>query len=1424
MKIIQLTQWSLTVLIIIGFALCDDICIVPLKNTSNIGSCLMISDFAENASSNSGPNDTVRLFLQPGIHSLNVNLSLSGIYLFSMESVNRNPQDTIIKCTDLVGLKFDSVLSMKWSGISFNNCSQNQISLTGNFRLQHSVFLADPIARELVDFQTRPSAALILYNSSVYIQNTSFAYFTGSLCGVCPTTVNRSIPVNDVAVGGAIISVYCNMTIFNSIFYSNTAQSGGAVYVELQSNITLLNSSFSHHNMACEIQKCYGGVIFSDNSNLQVTQCNFSMNTNFQTRPGWNTTRGVIASSYGNISINGSIFSENAALFAGTLYFEYCDVKIFGATFLDNRANTSAGIAYFKNCSVVFQKSNVIGNRAARNAGAIQTHNSITHIIETTFKKNSAGYLGGAIMCSNYQTSKLIVDRSVLSTSIGSAIYSKKCDVIIMNVQFTNNSADTGAAMYIIYGRVECDYNNSFIKNSGNFGIVTFLKTKGSITGHFSVRNNTGSILVIDSQLNIGVNNDATFSSHLNKPKSHVESKSHEIQEGGGMTSILSTITLYGTIVIKQNNAINGGGILAISSTILISSIEIYVSRNTVENTGGGIYLYQSKLIVEGKVTVSNNSAEDRGGGLHSISSIVTLRLVYKNKYRGKPYSYLYFINNSADKGGGACLELNSKFYITNRTKTIKFINNTADFGGAVYVNDETLQGTCSSNTQTIAAGTESECFFQSISMATDKKQLIIENDMDFRGNSATSAGSVLFGGLLDRCTVNTLSPTEGEKFTRLKYSDQANFINNILNETTSKAVRICFCHNHSIDCSYQVEPIQVMKGERFSIQAVPVDHVNHTVSANIFSYLYDKDSALGNGEQVQRANVECTNLSFRVYTRNETELLTLYADGPCGDAKLSQRQITISFLPCTCAVGFQPLEAEVTNCKCVCDSRLESFISECDPITNLLQRTDDFWITLFQENNSYSYFVYPHCPFDYCFPPSETVNISLINSDGANAQCANNRTGLLCGSCQKDLSLSLGSSKCISCPKHWIANFLGITLSACVLGAMLAFIILLLNLTVATGELNGIIFYANVLAANKDVFLPFQRPNFITVILAWLNLDIGFNICYFNGLDSYAKVWIELSFPIYIILLVAFIIYICKYSRKLSMLLSKKNPVSTLATLILLSYTKLFQSIIVALAYAVLKYPNGSSEVVWRLDATVGYIKSKHVFIFLTALIIFMFGVAYMLLLFSWQWLLRLSHLRLFKWVQNSKLIVFMDAYHAPFTPQGRYWSGLLLIARGILYILSAVNVSKEPKIDLLAVNIVVSLLFLLKYKIYKNWLVDIQETLIYVNLIMFSGAKLYLQRAKGYDALLAYLSTSVAFAILLCIIFYHVIIGCIPISVRSKMKKYVKQAIKPHFRHNTINDLAVPFLCKNSESQSSQTRKEISYSEIQLTSMEYT
>lgn len=54
----------------------------------------------------------------------------------------------------------------------------------------------------------------------------------------------------------------------------------------------------------------------------------------------------------------------------------------------------------------------------------------------------------------------------------------------------------------------------------------------------------------------------------------------------------------------------------------------------------------------------------------------------------------------------------------------------------------------------------------------------------------------------------------------------------------------------------------------------------------------------------------------------------------------------------------------------------------------------------------------------------------------------------------------------------------------------------LVLNLTVAIGTLNGIILYANIVAANNSTFLPFTSSNFITVFIAWLNLDFGIDTC----------------------------------------------------------------------------------------------------------------------------------------------------------------------------------------------------------------------------------------------------------------------------------------------------------------------------------------
>ena len=169
--------------------------------------------------------------------------------------------------------------------------------------------------------------------------------------------------------------------------------------------------------------------------------------------------------------------------------------------------------------------------------------------------------------------------------------------------------------------------------------------------------------------------------------------------------------------------------------------------------------------------------------------------------------------------------------------------------------------------------------------------------------------------------------------------------------------------------------------------------------------------------------------------------------------------------------------------------------------------------------------------------------------------QCSNNRTGKLCGACQEHLSLSLGSSRCLACPSHWPALFLTILLSAIIAGILLVTALLALNMTVTVGLINSFIFYANIVSANSAIFFPSSEPSFPTVFVAWLNLDLGIDVCFINGLDTYTKTWLQLAFPVYLITLVVLIIIVSEYSPRFATLIGRKDPVATLATLILLSY-----------------------------------------------------------------------------------------------------------------------------------------------------------------------------------------------------------------------------------------------------------------------------
>ena len=98
--------------------------------------------------------------------------------------------------------------------------------------------------------------------------------------------------------------------------------------------------------------------------------------------------------------------------------------------------------------------------------------------------------------------------------------------------------------------------------------------------------------------------------------------------------------------------------------------------------------------------------------------------------------------------------------------------------------------------------------------------------------------------------------------------------------------------------------------------------------------------------------------------------------------------------------------------------------------------------------------------------------------------------------------------------------------------------LLLFLNLTVAIGTLNGIIFYANVAYANSSTFFQFPRTNFIAIIIAWLNLEIEIDTCFYDGMDMYWKTWLQLSFSVYLLFLIVMIIVFATFLGEIAVMI----------------------------------------------------------------------------------------------------------------------------------------------------------------------------------------------------------------------------------------------------------------------------------------------
>ena len=1217
------------------------------------------------------------------------------------------------------------------------------------------------------------------------------------------TVCKGSFENNSAGNDGGVFHVYQGvLNIVKNVHKDNTASNDGGVISTFQST-TYISESFFSTNIALHD----GGAVSANQGSLSIYE-----NTNFRYNTAHNDGGVVHAYELISTTITGNNYNFSKARNRGGVWFVYHSNLTVIQSILSHNEAADGGVIYTDQGNITIDNISCVGNKADK-GGVVYTLQSNMSVNHASFGQNSAAEFGGAWFMEESQATLQDVSFLNNNATSGGAMYSCDHSVMLLNCTiFRWNSANNdGGAIHSSNSELNSFKSLLISNNRANVGVVYLLGSKALFYGQMSFSDNSGSFLVFNT---IATFMETASFVNCSEPKSN---DTTDLREGGALTVIKSSVIINGSSTLSYNCAENGGAIHVTEWSKVYVNGETTIAYNSANDTGGGVYLDLSQLHCQGNSSLKlvGNYAIKKGGGVYAISSTIDVNgnITKHNKthdeakYSG---SLLYFTANEAEKGGGLCLEINAKLNIfksmphSEPISIVNFTANKADYGGAVHVSDDSNLGMYKFKSH------YKECFFQILAIYGSRhlninQESINTQNIFFSQNYAQTSGSSLFGGLINQCKLQHSTELQNISPPNNPHPDMfvsgISYMTNISNinmlDVSSQPTQLCFCKGNLPDCNYQPDPIRVNKGKRFSVELIAMDQVNHPVDATINSILDRTVGGLGMGQATQNTSNICTNLTFNLFSPNDGEKLIMKVEGSYVNSPQSEIRLTIQFTACdSCPIGFERHDDEDTNCECICDSRLEPYITKCNASTELLERSGNFWITNVSNsgNSTSGYLIHPYCPLNYCLPPTTKVEINLNVPNGADVQCANGHSGMLCGTCQCNFSLSLGSSRCIPCSTHWPTT-ISILIAAFLAGIALVTLLLILNLTVAVGTLNGIIFYANIIAASYSNFLPMSKPNFATIFISWLNLEIGFDACFFGSLDAYWKTLLQLAFPMYVIILVIMVIFISEHSTKFAQLVAKRNPVATLATLILFSYAKFLNNIIASLSYATLIYPDGSHRVVWLPDATVEYLRGKHIVLFTTAILILLAGVAYTTLLFSWQWLLSHQDKKVFSWTRHQKLCHFIEPYHAPYTFEQRYWTGLLLFVRVILYVVSAVNFTGDPQVSLVSTIILVGLLLLVKgilgRKIYKAWSIDVMEMIMYFNIISFAALTLKTGTSKN-QTVVAYISIMITFAILLAVIIFHMFRHTSLLSTTKVIKTFMAKSPEYKKINHSINDLS--------------------------------
>ena len=621
--------------------------------------------------------------------------------------------------------------------------------------------------------------------------------------------------------------------------------------------------------------------------------------------------------------------------------------------------------------------------------------------------------------------------------------------------------------------------------------------------------------------------------------------------------------------------------------------------------------------------------------------------------------------NNRGANGGGMSLYGNSQLEIYPNSKLTFIGNHATNKGGGIYKESRAF---------------ETVCDIISIPNTTNVSFYFI--------NNTAAAGDDIYG----------------IEFTNPYCSiDMSIFKTNI----KYPPAHVCFCTNNSIGnlkwyCPQTMTRLYKFPGQKIYGNVIILDENDNITAGSIIRYLNDTYI-----DKI-RIGTKCTEIYYTATVNSSAVnyVLNIYLLG-----SLFTKNLIIPFSILPCPIGFTH-----THGICTCSSSITAENVTCHIDTLQISHKGQLWIGPY--NTSITFNADQPNHHNICLINEQCLlcnpsNVSFMLND-TDPQCQQHKSGTLCGSCTTGYSLVLGSNECMECTTNY--NMALIILFA-FMGIALVVLLIVLNLTVSVGTINGLLFTANIIKLYQPVFLGNQIPvPFFSQIVSWLNLDFGIKICFYNGMDRYVKEWLQFVFPFYVWAIIIVIILICRVSSKVSKLVGT-NAVPVLATLLLLSYTKLLRTIVTVLHKRdiTLHCHNSSHQLtVWYEDPTLQYAKGKHLYLFsFASIVLVLFCLPYTLfLLLNPLFEKYLTKYRLCNFLYKIKPV--LDAYSGPMKDKYRVWPGLLLVARIpiLLAVTFAENLIQFRFLLLLILLSVLVVMLTCFHGVYNNRLHNFIET----------------------------------------------------------------------------------------------------------------